>query len=292
MMKITGATEIYGIVGHPVEHSLSPLIQNAAFQGLGLDGCYLAFDVKPRDLKKAVQGLAALGVKGLNVTIPHKEAAIALLDKVTSDAARIGAVNTIVIRQGRLIGYNTDGPGFVQAFNEEAGVPLTGKRVLLLGAGGAARSVAYHLAREGVKRVVIINRTLPRAKRLVRDFEMRFEKVDWVAKVLSSRIWPLIFRDGMDVIINATPIGMRPVDPVLIPARYLTKDQVVCDLIYRPVKTRLLEEAEAAGAKTVNGLGMLLHQGVLAFELWTGEKPPIVLLRDAMENWLHSFSHS
>lgn len=290
-MKITGTTEIYGILGHPVKHTLSPILHNAAFQALGLDCCYLAFDVKPRDLKKGICGLVALGIKGFNLTIPHKETAIDFLDEVTPEAARIGAVNTVVIQQGRLIGHNTDGLGFVWAFCVETGVSLKGKRVLLLGAGGAARAVAFQLAKEGVKSISIINRTLARARALVRDLGKKFSKLDRMAEAFSPRVWPLIFQHPIlhrvDVIINATSVGMHPNDPPLVPRLFLNEHQVVCDLIYRPPKTRLLSEAEAAGAKTMNGMGMLLYQGALAFELWTGKKPPIALMRDTLESYMH-----
>ena len=290
-MKITGTTEIYGILGHPVKHTLSPILHNAAFQALGLDGCYLAFDVKPSDLEKGLCGLAALGIKGFNVTIPHKEAVITFLDKVAPEAALIGAVNTVVIQQGRLVGHNTDGLGFVRAFCEETGVSLKGNRVILLGAGGAARAVAFQLAKEGVKSISIINRTLPHARALVRDLGKKFTKVDWTAKAFSPRVRSLIFQDPIfhrvDVIINATAVGMHPNDSSLVPRSFLNEHQVVCDLIYQPPKTRLLSEAEAAGAKTINGVGMLLHQGALAFELWTGKKPPITLMRGALESYLH-----
>jgi shikimate dehydrogenase len=288
-MKITGTTEIYGILGHPVTHSLSPIIHNAAFQALGLDCCYLPFDVGPRDLKKGIQGLSALGIKGFNLTIPHKEAVIDLLDEVSSEAARIGAVNTVLIRQGRLIGYNTDGHGFVNAFQEETGVSLRGKKVLLLGAGGAARAVAFRLAQEEIESMLIINRTLSSAKALIRDLGKKFRRVNWSAKSFSSTAGARVLQapsGGTDVIVNATSVGMRPNDPLILPKSFLTSGQVVCDLIYRPSKTKLLLAAEAAGAKSVNGLGMLIHQGALAFELWTGKKPPILLMRSAVKSHL------
>ena len=289
-MKIMGTTEIYGILGHPIRHTLSPLLHNAAFQALGLDGCYVAFDVKPKDLRKAIHGLAVLGVGGFNLTIPHKEKAITFLDDVTSEAARIGAVNTVVIRQGRLIGHNTDGPGFIRAFYEETGLLLKDKRVLLLGAGGAARAVGFHLAKQGVKSISILNRTLSRARALMRELERGFKKVDWTTKALSPEALSLIFHQGIDVLINTTSVGMRPTDPSLVSREFLNRNQVVCDLVYRPIKTRLLSEAEAAGAKTVNGMGMLLYQAALAFELWTGKRPPIVLMKNALEK--HIYSHS
>ena len=287
-MKIKGTTKIYGILGHPIRHTLSPLLHNTAFQALGLDGCYVAFDVRPKDLKKAIQGLAALGIGGVNLTIPHKERAIPFLDEVTPEAARIGAVNTVVVRKGRLIGHNTDGPGFIRAFSEETGVLLKDKRVLLLGAGGAARAVGFHLAKQGVKSIAILNRTLSRARAMIREFKRDFKKVDWTAKALSPEASSLIFRQGIDVLINTTSVGMRPTDPALVSKAFLNRNQVVCDLVYRPNKTRLLSEADAAGAKTVNGMGMLLFQAALAFELWTDQRPPIVLMKDALEKHFYS----
>jgi shikimate dehydrogenase len=289
-MKIMGTTEIYGILGHPIEHTLSPLMHNAAFQALGIDGCYVAFDVKPKDLKKAIRGLAASGVRGFNLTIPHKEKAIAFLDEVSPEAARIGAVNTVVIRQDRLIGHNTDGPGFVRAFSETTGVLLKDKRVLLFGAGGAARAVAFYLAKQCVKSISILNRTLPRARTLIREFERDFKKVDWIAKALSPEELSLEFHQGIDILINTTSVGMKPNDPPIVSKAFLKRNQVVCDLIYQPMKTRLLSEADAAGAKIVNGVGMLLHQAALAFELWTGKRPPIALMKDALENHINSQS--
>jgi shikimate dehydrogenase len=160
---------------------------------------------------------------------------------------------------------------------------------MMIGAGGAARAVAFELAKEGAKSLLIVNRALSRAKALVRDIGKKFTKVDWMAKALSSRIWPMIFRDPMlsrlDVIINATSVGMNPKDPSVIPGSFLNERHVVCDLIYRVPKTRFLSEAEAVGAKTVNGMGMLLHQGALAFELCTGKKPPIELMKGAVESY-------
>jgi len=289
-MKITGTTEIYGILGHPVKHTLSPILHNAAFKALGLDCCYLSFDVKPGDLKKGIQGLTALGIKGFNLTIPHKETVIDFLDEVTAEALQIGAVNTVLVRQGRLIGHNTDGPGFVRSFSEETGVSLKGKQVLLLGAGGAARAVAFQLAKEGIKSLLVINRTLSSAKVLVRDLEKKFTNVSWLANALTSKVWDLIAQDPVlqrvDIIINSTSVGMRPNDPLIIPGSFLNQRQVVCDLIYLPSKTRLLSAAEAVGAKAINGLGMLLHQGALAFELWTGKKAPIVLMKGAIKSHL------
>jgi len=285
-MKISGSTEVFCILGHPVSHTLSPIMHNAAFQALGLDCCYLSFDVEPRDLRKGIQGLAALGIKGFNLTIPHKETVIKLLDEVTPEAARIGAVNTVMVRQNRLIGHNTDGLGFVNAFREETGVSLRGKGVLLLGAGGAARAVAFQLAKEGIANLLIINRTLSNARALVRDFGKKFTSVNWSANAFSPKVWDRIPLERVDVVINATSVGMQPNDPLMIPRSLLKERLVVCDLIYRPTKTRLLSAAEAAGAKAINGLGMLVHQGALAFELWTNKKPPVDLMKSAVKGHL------
>ena len=207
------------------------------------------------------------------------------LDRLSPEARLIGAVNTVEIRRGRLIGHNTDGRGFLRAFSEETGDSLAGKRILILGAGGAARAVAFQSAMEKAAAVMIANRSAARAAALVRD--LRRLPAHGFASVLPWREASL--KAGIrqaDIIINATSVGMKPDDPPLLPDGVLRPHHVVCDLIYKPSETILLKQARASGAKAINGLGMLVHQGALAFEIWTGQRPPISVMREALHRGL------
>lgn len=272
---ISGKTRIAALLGHPVGHTLSPRMQNAAFRAIGLDCCYVAFDVQPSSLPDAVLGMRALGLLGANVTIPHKESVLALLDEVDSEAIFIGAVNTIVNREGRLCGYNTDGRGFMRSLADE-NIAVAGKQVLLLGAGGAARAVGYYLAQEAAE-LVIANRTPEKAQRLAADLEGLGAGVKGVSM---TDIQNAVFLDGMDIIINATSAGLNHSDPPLIESSLFNERHVVCDLIYRD--TPLILGACYAGARTLTGQGMLLWQGVLAFELWTTLPAPVDVMRKAL----------
>jgi shikimate dehydrogenase len=284
-MTITGRTKWVGIIGYPIRHSLSPLMHNAAFEATGLDYCFIPLEVEPQKLRSAVKAMRLLGFCGFNVTIPHKRRIMAWVDRLSPEARLIGAVNTVEIRRGRWIGHNTDGRGFLQAFREEAGESIRGKRVLILGAGGAARAVAFQCALEGGGGVMIANRSSARSAELVRD--LRRPPVRSTASALPWNEASL--KAGArqaDIIINATSVGMKPDDPPLLPPHVLKPDQIVCDLIYKPPVTLLLKQAHAAGAKTINGLGMLVHQGALAFEIWTGERPPIGVMQEALRQGL------
>jgi shikimate dehydrogenase len=269
-MKISGTTKVVAILGYPVEHSLSPAMHNAAFESMGLDYCYVAFPVHPHALKEAVLGSRALGLAGLNVTVPHKEAIMPVLDRVESEASFMGAVNTVVNKGRKLIGHNTDGRGFMRSL-EEAGVELEGKRVLLVGAGGAARAVSWYVS-ERAAALSIFNRTPERAERLVSDLSINRKNV--------SRVETLDAAGEMDVVINATSLGLREEDPLPFDVAALHEGQTVVDLIYRETKT--LREASSRGCRVLNGLGMLLWQGMFAFELWTGQLPPAHVMRDAL----------
>ncbi len=278
---VTGKTGLVGIMGHPIAHTLSPAMHNAAFNAMGLEYCYLPFDVRPHDLGKALTGLGALGCKGLNVTIPHKRAVLPFLDDLSREARLIGAVNTIEFRGSRLIGHNTDGQGFTTAFRRECRVLLRGKRALLLGAGGAARAVAVQLLVEGVHRLTLANRTLRKAQRLVQDLRKHFPRRELKALPLERRHLVSVVRDAQ-IIINATSVGMKPGGKIPMPSGLLRPDLIVCDLIYYPPMTTLLKEARRAGAKTLNGMGMLLWQGALAFEIWMRKKPPVDVMGKAL----------
>jgi len=265
-------TALYGIIGHPVGHSLSPSMHNAGFRALGIDAVYLAFDVGPGRLSDALLGVRALGIRGLSVTIPHKEAVIPLLDEVDETAGTMGAVNTIFFRDGRLLGMNTDWLGVVKALEVETA--LAGRKVLVLGAGGSARAVAFGLTKRGAT-VHIANRTPEKARVLAGLFGGTWSGLDGIGDV------------GASILVNTTSVGMAPeasVSPV--PAEILPGVDVVMDLVYRPRETRLLREAREAGCRVVDGLSMLLHQGVAQFELWTGREPPLKTMSGALEEAL------
>ena len=284
-MKVTGQTRLAGIIGHPIAHTLSPAMHNAAFAEMGMDWCYLPFDVRPQELGAALAGLGALGCQGLNVTIPHKQAVVQYMSRLSSEARLIGAVNAIEFRGKRPIGHNTDGRGFVHAFEDEWGEKLTGKRVLLLGAGGAAAAVAVQLLIEGVDHLTLANRTVKKAQRLVESCRRRFARKRVTALPLrADRLAPIVRE--VQIIINATSLGMRSEDRSPIPAGLLRPDLTVCDLVYKPPMTPLLREAQSVGARTINGVGMLLWQGALAFEIWTGKKPPVDAMRRALQKAL------
>ena len=268
-------------------HSLSPIMQNAAFSAAGIDAHYLPFAVTPENIVTAVDGLVALGICGVNVTIPHKERIVPLLDELDGDAKRIGAVNTIVIKDSRLLGYNTDAQGFGNAFAEEIGLSLAGHRVMLLGAGGVARAVFTELVKENVNDIMILARTLERGRTMVKDLLADHRDVSVTVYPFEKLLTDI---PRPDIVINATSVGLRLQDPVLVPAGFVTTQMVVCDLIYNPSMTPLLNMAKQAGAVTMNGLGMLVHQGALAFELWTGEQAPIPMMRQSLLNALEGIT--
>ena len=270
-----------GIIGYPIGHSISPLFQQAALDHAGIDASYLAWEVKPEEVGEFVAGLRAPGVLGINVTVPHKEAVIPHLDEVDQWATTAGAVNTIVNREGRLTGYNTDGLGFLRALLEAHGFSPRGRRALVLGAGGAARGVVLALVREGVSHLTVANRTLSRAERLI--------QIAQDGGVTSLAI-PLAGSalDGMaasaDLIVNCTTLGMThgpdeqgtPLDLKQIPPTAL-----VNDLVYNPLETPLLRAASQAGAQVLGGIHMLVYQGAASFELWTGQPAPVEVMLEA-----------
>ena len=280
MKAISGKTTICGVIGDPVEHTMSPAMHNAAYRTLGLDFVYLPFHVKPRDLPHAISGMKALNIRGLNVTIPHKTSVIPLIDKVDELAAKIGAVNTIANDKGKLIGYNTDAQGFMEALNQHDVDPAD-KKVLLLGAGGAARAIAFILA-ETQAEIIILNRKqeIDWAYDIVKNIKAHYSvnlKVDELTDAnLKSSI------ADADILVNATSVGMSPNDEKSpVPAELLCSNLTVFDAVYNPLPTRLLKEAKGAGANTVDGLEMLVWQGALAFEKWTGVHPPVDVMRQA-----------
>jgi shikimate dehydrogenase len=266
------------LIGWPVEHSLSPAMHNAAFEALGLGWRYELLPVPPGQLGVALEGLRTGNFRGGNVTVPHKSAVMAFLDEIDDAARAIGAVNTITVQGRRWRGYNTDAAGFVRALRE-AGMDVAGQRALLLGAGGTARAVAYALAGAGCA-VAIHNRTASRAAELVRDLQHLGlgAPVSWVADETDLEE-PDLAR--FDLLVNATAAGMWPNSEVTPwpEALAMPSHWTVFDLVYNPLETHLLRQARQAGAKTIDGLGMLVWQGALAFELWTGQEPPADLMR-------------
>jgi shikimate dehydrogenase len=273
--------KLVGIIGYPLGHSVSPEMHNAAFQELGLDYEYVPFEVEPADLKEALPGLRALHVAGFNVTIPHKEAIVPLLDDVTKLARSIGAVNTVVNQEGELVGYNTDGPGFIESLKEDAGFEPEGKKVVVLGAGGASRAVAVMLAEMGAAELTISDIVEDKAKELAEYADgLSRTKCGW------SRPDSLLLKAAIeqaDLLVNTTPLGMHPeVNQSPLPNKIkLPKHLLVYDLVYNPAETKLLKTAKAAGCKAVSGLGMLVRQGAIAFTVFTGEEAPIETMRSA-----------
>jgi shikimate dehydrogenase len=271
------------LIGDPVERSPSPAMHNAAFKALGLNSIYIALPIPKPMLAKAVDGIRALSISGFNVTVPHKIAIVDMLDKLEESAKLVGAVNTVKNVGGKLVGFNTDGDGALRALEQTAGT-LKGKKVVLLGAGGAARAIAFSLANAGAE-ISIANRTVSKARTLSKEIE---RKLGVSVKSLGlSRPELTKAISGADVLINATTVGMHPkVNQTLVTADMMHRGLVVNDIVYKPPETRLLREAKLAGAKTVGGLGMLVHQGALSFEIWTGRRAPIKVMEDAVRREL------
>ena len=270
-------TKICGVIGDPIEHTLSPLIHNKAFQELGLDFVYVAFRVNSDMLGKAIDGVRAFNIHGLNITIPHKVRVLKYLDIVDDLVRNIGAVNTIANDGGRLIGYNTDGEGALRAL-VKGGVPLSGKKVVVLGAGGAARAIVYFVAKEKPSSIMILNRTIEKADELAENVSTKTGMWVRAKKLLNQSL-----RDEMqdaDLVINCTSVGMAPdVSGTPVPKGLLRKDIVFMDIIYNPIETRLLKEAKEAGAMTISGVDMFVYQAASAFEIWTDKKAPVDVMR-------------
>jgi len=272
---ISGKTEVYGIFGYPVEHTFSPGMHNAAFAHVGMDACYVPFAVSPDRLAEAVRGVLPLGIRGLNITVPHKEKVIPLLDELTEDARLIRAVNTIAVRDGRLIGHNTDGRGFLRSLREETAFRPKGKTVLIIGSGGAARAVGFSLALAGAGEIMVSDTDHEKAVRLAKDIRERT-----TARTVAVKIAKLA--QAMDVapcVVNATPLGLKKTDPLPVPRECIRAGQLVCDLVYNPPLTGLLKAAKTRGASTLSGIGMLLYQGVIAFEIWSGRRAPVPVMK-------------
>jgi shikimate dehydrogenase len=277
-MAINAKTRICAIIGDPVEHSLSPVMHNAAFRKLGFNFVYVAFKVTKNELKDAILGMRSLGLQGLNVTMPHKNAVIKYLDEIDSKAKAIGAVNTILNAKGKLVGYNTDGKGSMVALQKN-GISTEEKRMLLLGAGGAAKAIAFQAVQE-VEELVIVNRTLETAEQLAELLWKKFSK-----KVKYRTLSAEVLKEEMettDILVNATSVGMYPnINKSPVPSDLLHSDLCVMDIIYNPLETKLVKDAKVVGAKVVSGLEMLLYQGAIAFEIWTNCSAPVDVMKKA-----------
>ena len=280
---ITGKTRLLAVIGAPIGHSLSPIIQNAALHAAGLDYVYTALPVRADALASAVRGLRDAGIAGFNVTIPFKTEIIPLLDALSEDARRIQAVNTVVVEDGRLVGYNTDVAGFLAGFAER-GIALTGKNAVLIGAGGAARAALWGLLRSGVSSVAIGVRSVEKGAALAADFAadgdvqaVSFDDAAWIAACSDA-----------DIVVQTTPLGMTPHTDAMPPvdAAVINPSAVVYDLIYTPAETRFLREARARGCETINGETMLVAQGAEAFHLWAGVRPDMELMKRTLREEL------
>lgn len=273
--------KIYGVMGDPIAHSMSPDIHNDAFEKENIEAVYHHFHVTKEGLNDAVKGMKALGIEGFNITIPHKTSIIPLLDEVDELALAIGAVNTVVNKNGRFIGYNTDGKGFFKSLCDEISGDIKAKKTLVIGAGGAARAIYFTLVKEGVKQVDIANRTKERAAQLVSDCP--YDKVSKALSIIEAEE----SLSQYDLIIQTTSSGMSPeLDHSPLKVDQLKTGAIVSDIIYNPLQTKLLREAGEKGAETQNGLGMFINQAALAFEIWTGIMPDTARMTDIVLNKL------
>lgn len=273
---VTARTKILCVIGHPIEHSMSPIMHNAAIQDLGLDYLYIGFDIPPNRLKEAIKGLKTLNIRGINVTLPYKEKVMKFVDKVDQTAQNIGAINTIKNENGLLIGRNTDAEGANKALLD-ARCKIIGKNVVLIGAGGAAKAISYSLASD-INKITIINRSEDRARKLVNELKNKRD-----INIESKKYNEIILKEEIsnaDILINATPIGMFPMmDISPVSKKILHKDLFVFDLIYNPLETQLIKDSKEIGCQTLSGLDMLVNQGALAFEWWTKKKPNLELMK-------------
>ncbi|WP_276607962.1 shikimate dehydrogenase [Bacillus sp. BHET2] len=268
---------LYGVIGDPIAHSMSPLMHTSAFQESGVEATYVKFHVKKEDLPQAIHGIKALGIQGVNVTVPHKEQVIGLLDEIDPLAEAIGAVNTIVNENGKLIGYNTDGLGYVEGLKNIADDQLETKAMLVIGAGGAARAIYYSLASLGVKRIDVTNRTAERAEKMIASCPFALNSAFLALEEAETNL------HHYDVIIQTTSIGMFPhIEDSPLTIKQLKPGSIVSDIIYNPLETSILKQAEEKGARTQNGLDMFVYQGALSFEKWTGTFPSYSIMKNTV----------
>ncbi len=271
---INARTELYGVIGYPVKHSLSPVFQNALLKYIGLNAIYLAFEVKPEELRDALRGFKAIGIRGINITIPHKEAIMEYLDEIDPVAQKIGAVNTVKFENGKAKGYNTDWIGFIKALKMLVS-SVKGEKVLVLGAGGASKAVIYALLHEEAE-VFLWNRTKEKALNLAKRFNDRLTAVNRPEDVIKK----------VKIIVNTTSVGLKEDDPEIFDYSLITPENIVVDIIYK--ETKLIKRAKEVGAKYQDGLPMLLWQGIESFKIWNGCEAPYSVALKAVENYLNA----
>ncbi len=275
-MTLKGSSLLFGVVGHPISHSLSPVFQNTALEYLGIDAVYIPFDVPPESFRDFIEGMRALkNLVGLNVTVPHKEVALRLADRVSDEAKAIGAVNTLKFSEGLIEAYNTDWIGFLKT--AQMVTELKGKKVLVLGAGGASRAVLYALKKAGAK-VYLWNRTQEKARSIAEEFGVQ------LARDIKTSLMEV------EVVVNTTSVGLRDDDPPLFDYNLLTPDKVVIDIIYK--ETPLLRRAREIGCKSMNGFPMLVYQGAESLRLWTGCEPPLKVMELSLRDYGYPIEHS
>ena len=278
-IMITGKTKVAGVIGHPIEHSMSPPMHNNAYKQLNMDYVYVAFHVLPEDIGELIKSSKVLGIQGLNVTIPHKTTVIPYLDEIDETAEKIGAVNTIQFKDGIAKGYNTDGIGAIKSIQQYTA--LKGKDVLIVGAGGASKAIAFTLINEKIKSLTIANRSKENAQKLIDNIKKQttFEKIGYQPINEADEII-----GDVDIIINTTPIGMYPKHEVEPPIKTdkITDKHIVMDIIYNPLETELLKQSRLNGATTINGTSMLINQGLVSFEIFTGRKASYESFEEAL----------
>lgn len=270
--------KIYGVLGYPAKHSLSPLMHNAALRALKIDAEYKIFEIAPQNLKVFMQSLPQRNIYGLNVTIPYKEEVVFFMNKMSEEAKLIGAVNTIKVSGEELEGFNTDGQGFIRHLNEDLDFDPPGKIIAIIGAGGAGRAVSVYLSKYSPKKISIYDIDGARLLALVGYLKTNFKHIDFDSVSSTEKLKI----NNADLLVNATAVGMKKHDPCLVDEKYFHKNLLVYDLIYNPKETKLLALAKMSGCRVSNGLGMLLHQGMISFEIWTGEKAPKKLMQQAL----------
>ncbi len=283
-INISGKTRVVGLIGWPVSHTLSPLMHNAAFEAAGLDFVYVPFPVEPEHIADAIHGIRALGLAGVNVTIPHKEAVIPYIDDLSDEAGKIVAVNTIVNKGGRLFGYNTDVYGFLRALGE-AGVEVKGARIAIVGAGGVARAMAIGSALEGAESITLTDIVLKKAWTLAADVERAAPGVKVKCAAPDSDKFLFALMDAQ-IVANATPLGMKPDDPLPTKTDAIPGSAVVFDAVYNLTRTPFQRAAKARGCTVIGGIDLLLYQGVRAFELWTGTAPDLAVMKKVLQEKL------
>ena len=277
---INSDAKIYGLIGYPIAKSLSPVMHSAAFRKLKLNAVYALFETQKNDFPGSVKKMKLMNIRGFNVTVPYKEEIIPLLDKLDEQARAIGAVNTVLNIKGSLIGYNTDAPGFIASLNNELKFDPVNKNIFIIGAGGAARAIGFALAKGKASSITFYDTVSSRAEKLANDIGKIFKTCRVVTVPAAKREAEMLKEKSL--LVNASTCGMKTGDPMPVDIKLLPKGIAVYDIIYNPTPTRLVRAAKAKGLRAVNGLGMLLYQGALAFEIWTGRSAPIEVMRAAL----------